>query len=485
MFAAIAFAYAGARFWQLSDYGLYGDETFTLFVARSDWHSLIQQVIADVVHPPLFYILLKTWILIGGDSVLWLKLFPFATSVAAIAPYFLLCRELRMKPAAINLALALMATNAFLFYHAQELRMYDLLLFLSLVSLWLFVKSFNDEANSVITQLLLFAVNLLLVYTHYYGWGVVAVELLLILLIKPEKRLWFSMAMLLLVACFLPWAYLVSQAALRKGGLEPNLGWNTPPNANKFLWYYATVSGAMEGRLQALSHFYVLLVQVCAVAAFLFWIPIIQWARRIIKNRRLNEFNLLCFLLAVAFLPAIAAFAISFVMSQSVWSNRYLIGCAPAFMIMEAIAITSIKRNGLRKIIIGYLVAFAAISGSVQMYYTDRVAIEPLVNRLVQTHRARQGMTKIFTSHGNIANSLRFYLEEAKEKRFDVQYVDSYEQVDEDFFYIAFMKYLPEEQTKIENEIVPRGFTLGEPLKSKGPTYEVVLIPVTRALKSV
>ena len=42
------------RLFNLTKYGLWQDEVFSLRVAKLDWNSLFQTVIRDAVHPPLF-----------------------------------------------------------------------------------------------------------------------------------------------------------------------------------------------------------------------------------------------------------------------------------------------------------------------------------------------------------------------------------------------------------------------------------------------
>jgi uncharacterized membrane protein len=85
-------------------------------------------------------LLLKIWIAIGGESLLWLKLLPVTVAVASILPLLLLCRELNLSAIETNTALFLIAVNAYLIQNAQELRMYSLLTFFTLSSLWLFVR---------------------------------------------------------------------------------------------------------------------------------------------------------------------------------------------------------------------------------------------------------------------------------------------------------------------------------------------------------
>src|SRR5690349_17679300 len=128
-FALVALLFAALRLWNLTAYGLFSDEVFSAETAHRAWPQMHWAIIEDVVHPPLFYYLLKAWI-IATDSLLWMKLFPVAFALLAIIPFVLLCRELRLGAATINLALFMMAVNEYLVGYAQELRMYSLLMLL-------------------------------------------------------------------------------------------------------------------------------------------------------------------------------------------------------------------------------------------------------------------------------------------------------------------------------------------------------------------
>src|SRR5262249_23492195 len=157
--------FIAARIWRLTDYGLFGDEIFSMQAIGDDWSGVITNVIADGVHPPLFYLLLKAWTVIGGESLFWLKLLPLLISIVSILPFFLLCRELKLGPGAINLSLGLMACNGFLVTYAQELRMYSMLQALAISSLWLFTRLINSRRDAKKAQLALFVCNLILIYT--------------------------------------------------------------------------------------------------------------------------------------------------------------------------------------------------------------------------------------------------------------------------------------------------------------------------------
>jgi hypothetical protein len=235
--ALLVALYAAARLWRLTATCLWFDEIFSVQAARHTWGGLWSFAAADLIHPPLFYALLKLWASSGGDSLLWLRLFPALTSLLALAPFFLLARELRLARAETNAALLLMAANCYLIKYAQELRMYSLLLLLALASLWLFARLLNSEPSSPKLSaapklfLALGFVNLLLVYTHYYGWLVVACEAAF-LLFKDRRRLpRFLLAVAALALLFAPWVAACVRASGEGGGLSQNVGWIGRPRA--------------------------------------------------------------------------------------------------------------------------------------------------------------------------------------------------------------------------------------------------------------
>ena len=134
---AVFLGYLALRLWGLADSCLWFDEIFSVHAARHAWSDILWFVAQDLIHPPLFYLLLKAWISIGGEGLCWLRLFPVVFSLLALIPFYLLCRELKLKFTTILFALVFLSVNGALIKYAQEVRMYSVLLFLSLVSIWL------------------------------------------------------------------------------------------------------------------------------------------------------------------------------------------------------------------------------------------------------------------------------------------------------------------------------------------------------------
>ena len=312
------------------------DEVFSADVARMPWGAMMRAVIADVVHPPLFYVLLKLWILVGGASVFWMRLLPCILSLFMVIPLQGLCNELVLSRGAIAVVLVLATFNPFLIRYSQEVRMYSLLALLSVTSLWLFTRFLNREKDATVLGFLL-AINLLLIYTHYYGFLWIGSQFVVACAwtiyhscdARPHKVRRYLLSLPMLGLAFSPWALVVIRAALRKGGLQDNLAWILVPTIKDVAWFYQTLNGAIP-----LRHTTIL-------GLILFMFPVAMALR---TSRRSEIAALSVF----TFLPTALAFVASHILPLSVFDPRFLIGCALPYLLMVVISIcsmTSFKRS--------------------------------------------------------------------------------------------------------------------------------------------
>src|SRR5215212_6044549 len=99
--------FAIRRVYKIAAYSLWGGEAFSMIGAKQGWGDMFSYIITDIVHPPLFSVVLKLWILVGGESLLWLKLLPVLTGIGITVPFLLLCRELNLRQPVVNLAVLL------------------------------------------------------------------------------------------------------------------------------------------------------------------------------------------------------------------------------------------------------------------------------------------------------------------------------------------------------------------------------------------
>src|SRR4029079_11274483 len=99
--------YVVVRLWRLTDSCLWFDEIFSVHAAEHSWTGLWSFVGQDLVHPPLYYLLLKIWISIGSESVLWVRSLTVLFSIAALIPFYFLCRSLQLSRLALLTAMFL------------------------------------------------------------------------------------------------------------------------------------------------------------------------------------------------------------------------------------------------------------------------------------------------------------------------------------------------------------------------------------------
>jgi uncharacterized membrane protein len=437
------------RLWRLTTYSLRADEISALRRVSHDWIGTFLAIVRDVVHPPLFYVLLKVWIGIGGESEFWLRLFPVLTAFAAIGPFFLLCRELGLRSAEINLALMLMAVNGYLIYYAQEIRMYSLLLFLTLCSLWLFARFFNAPGRAVKQLIALSAVNLLLVYTQYYGWIVIGVESIFLLFLGRDKLPWFLLSVAAVMLCFSPWAYVVARVAVRRpGGLGPNISSFSRPGLGDLGGYYATLTGFLGPGWKAI------------LGQTLFAYPILLWAWRIYRGTAADgkrEAVTFWWLLLLSLLPVVFSYLVSQVLPQSVWGTRFLIIAAAPYIVLVAFAVHRLHPGWLRSATVLSIVVWAALAGFRELNNTGKHAWEPLVYRMIRAETS-QAKGIVVYAFGSSDEIIRFYLEKVNEKRFQTKRIFTFDKVEGDHFWVASRSREESPQQLLRN----KGYQVGE-----------------------
>jgi len=476
VFALAVGLYVAARLWNLTAYSLFPGEVFSVRAARHDWSGMIAFLARDIVHPPLFYLLLKAWIGIGGESLLWLKLFPVLISIATIFPFFLLCRELRLRAAGINLALVLMAANGYLIFYAQGVRMYSLLLLLTVCSMWLFVRFFNSAGRPKHHLVALFAVNLLLVYTQYYGWLVVCLEGIFLLFWGRHKLRPFAISVAGMILCFSPWVYTVAQVSmpqLRERGLEDNLGWlGRPTLLGDLRLYYVTLNGHFHFPLDMLQ-------------LLLFGVPVLLWVWHVLRSQGKDPGQATTFwwLFLLSFLPAVLSYAASQVLPQSVWHPRYLIIVAAPYMILVVIAIGRLRPSWVRTATTILMVSWAILAGFKALNEDNaifRVKWEYLVRQMIQAEPPGDNNLKVYAIH-SLAPAVSFYLEQAHETRFQVEQKelseimreDTTAQAGGDHFWVAgfFSKH------PVQKALIEGGYQVGEGFEDRQKAF---LFPVWR-----
>ena len=348
---AVCVGYLALRLWGLTDSCLWFDEIFSVHAAEHPWNSILWFVSLDLIHPPLFYVLLKVWIGFGGESVFWLRLFPVIFSVIAIFPFLSVCRELKLGRWTQVVALFLLAINGSLIKYAQEVRMYSLLMCLSLFSIWLFARYFVKGKSF----LPLVIVNVLMAYTHYFGWFVVLSEVLLIVWFQRIKWRRIIVMFGIVFAAFLPWAITVLLAARSGSGLEQNIGWMSRPGIRQVVTFVLNIIEPFYFQTSSAEP-----VSILSVTIPILLVIVIAAVLYLVNSQKLcvEERRHVYFLLLFIKLPVIITFLASWILPYSMWGTRHLIIVFAPFCIYAAMMLTSRGVKWLPAAAVGLVVLF-------------------------------------------------------------------------------------------------------------------------------
>ncbi len=193
------------RLFRLTWPGIWSDEGFSIFLARSPLPDLILGTANDL-HPPLFYLFLKVWLLPGFSEV-WVRLFPLLWGVATVVLVYYVGRYF-FHPAVGMWAALFLALSPMHVAYSREVRMYIVLVFLSALSLYLAwrwaVAPFRGAWAGCI------AATLLALYTQNMALFLLPVENILVVAALAVQRRWgdlrhWLLGQLLLGIGYLPW----------------------------------------------------------------------------------------------------------------------------------------------------------------------------------------------------------------------------------------------------------------------------------------
>lgn len=359
LIAAIVAVYVFPRFWNLTDSCLWFDEIFSIHAAEHDWGNLFWFVAQDLIHPPLFYVLLKIWMAVGGESLFWLRFFPVFFSILAVVPFLLLCRRLKLSFLTLATSFLFFAVNGSLIKYAQEVRMYSLLLCAALFSMWLFVR-FLDTGKNFAALIL---VNILLVYTHYFGWFIVGSEVLIGLILARQELKKILLMAAAVLASFTPWIYAVWEASKINANVGQNIGWMSKPGFTAVFRFIFDLFEPVyfEQSSRDAPAIILITLPILAVGLIAFGFYFVKWKTEGATEKRNFQMLLIFF-----FAPVALAFFVSWISPFSIWGTRHLIIAFAPAAILTAIVIAKITLAPLRNAALIVLILLFGAAFAVQ-----------------------------------------------------------------------------------------------------------------------
>jgi uncharacterized membrane protein len=264
---AICLLAFGLRVLRLETQSLWYDEGLSVYLASLPPLATIQ-VSAITDHPPLYALLLGAWMQVAGRSEFAIRFLSLWWSVLAVALTWRVGRKL-LTDAIGAVGALLMAASALAVWYAQEARGYSLLLALTLIATWAFIRlchchseprSGEESLSRKAETLRCFAAQgdrwawaalvvsgIAALYTHYYAaLTLLALNLaffaVLACRIHHASSLWathygirntqytirFYLSQLAILAGFAPWLpAAIRQAATNTTYFPGRVGWQT------------------------------------------------------------------------------------------------------------------------------------------------------------------------------------------------------------------------------------------------------------------
>lgn len=205
---AVLLVAAYLRIHDLNAQGLWGDEGWSIWLARGDTlRDLTMTMVADH-HGPVYSILLRGWEMIAGPSVLALRMITVLFSLASIALIARLGRALFTPAAGVGaaLAFALMDKHVVL---TQEVRDYPMVFFTMILIALFYVRWRQSPGGGHAFGFV--AASVAGLYLHYYCFMVNLAILAHAVLTLDDRRRWrhFLAQNVLIGVAFLPWTWIV------------------------------------------------------------------------------------------------------------------------------------------------------------------------------------------------------------------------------------------------------------------------------------
>lgn len=164
------------------------DEPFSLFHSQRSVSEIFNYVNTSENNPPLYFIVLHYWMNAFGLSPFSVRVLSVLFSALTASVIFKTGEKYFNR--SVGIAAALIFTFSTLhIYHSHEARTYALFILLNSLSLF-FYLGIMAQPDKKINYVLLFASNIIVIYSHYFGFFIVFTELLLFFLLPNKKEIW-------------------------------------------------------------------------------------------------------------------------------------------------------------------------------------------------------------------------------------------------------------------------------------------------------
>jgi mannosyltransferase len=307
------------------------DESQSLYVSGKGTVRILN-IIAEDVHVPLYLILLKGWqsfFQLTPLDVVYNRIFSLIFQLISIPVFYQLTKSIFKKKGVAIFSSTLVAISPILFWYANELRMYSLLVLVTILSHFTF-RNFEQDVNKVKKWMQYTFVSIIGIYTHYFYLLVLLSQFVYSIFYKDKFKAKgiarLIQSYILLAILLFPWVFFViSQGSA--GNTKPLL--LTPNSVDVFNTLTNIFFGFQSDYINTIIVSFWPVMTICGIFLINFKKAASQTTRYFLIN---------------AFLPILIAFIVS-VIYRPVFLSRYLIIVVPSFYILLTNFAYSIKKT--------------------------------------------------------------------------------------------------------------------------------------------
>jgi len=403
------------RLLRLGSNSLWFDESLSVWLAnRSLGDVLLIQPRVDV-HPPLYYLILSLWIKLFGSGEFQVRLLPAIFGVASVPLLYIVVKNLFRNSSIALVSTFILSISPFHVYYSQESRMYSLLTFFVLLSIFFMTKMLSiGNQKERAGKTLFYSIGYVLstaaaLYCHNIALFLPVAQNLFFITFwrrhKPSLKFWvLSGAAILLL--WTPWApfFFKQGSAVQKAFYAPRITlgsianifaiFNNGPAFWLFNWINIDHLGTIKGR-------WVLLTFIFFGALFLMGVA----------SMRRNPLPL-SLLLFTFFVPVGAEVLIS--LKRPIVATQTLIWASVPYYVLIAKGVVALRNKWAVCIGIALLTVFSSLA--LYKYYT-------------QFEKERWDLAAQFVSENLDKNDLILFSSGFGQIPFDY-YFDRYDKID-------------------------------------------------------
>jgi mannosyltransferase len=229
----------GLKLLHLTSAAIGHDEPFSIYYAQSSLSALFKEL-EKGNNPPLFEVILHFWVKLFGIYPFSVRMLP--ALFACLSPVVLYCFAKRNFSLRVGVASSLLLTfSDLLLYYSHDCRVYSLFVLLGLLSFYYYLELLNEDRVSILKQRLFIGFSTLLIYAHYFGFFILFVQGIYLLLFKRKYLLKMSINYLIVLILYLPCFFNMFTrfgASVKGTWVEPPSGIDSLYN---MLWSFSNV----------------------------------------------------------------------------------------------------------------------------------------------------------------------------------------------------------------------------------------------------